>query len=96
MTDLYLSPAEAATTWACPLARTFAKTDTGMCKGPSCAAWVPVKRQTDEVWRTAVKAEADRTGEKAPYAKAARAVVDDPEGHGLPLWDKGHCGLRGA
>ncbi|GIT90119.1 hypothetical protein JANAI61_05770 [Jannaschia sp. AI_61] len=95
MTDRILSQEDAAKTWLCPLARTFGTQPLSQyCRGAACAVWRSAPRPTDDAWRAAVKAVADQNREKPPFAKAARAVADDPEGHGLGPWDKGSCGLR--
>lgn len=90
-------PAESAAETLCPLARTFAlpKAEKG-CHGPSCALWRWEKITTAHpAWKAAVQRVAAETGEKVPYAKAAAAVADNLEAHGL-VPTRGYCGAGGA
>lgn len=91
-----LKPSEAATQWLCPLARTFSdKEAVAHCRGDSCAVWRWEKITTAHpAWRDAVKAEAEKIGEKVPYAKVAKIVADDLERFGLTA-ERGFCGLGG-
>lgn len=91
-----LTPAEAADKWLCPLARTFALREAmSGCQGEICALWRWEKITTAHpAWRDAVKAEAEKIGEKVPYAKAAKIVADDLERFGLTA-ERGFCGLGG-
>lgn len=87
---------EQAAEWLCPLARTFAASPSVKgCQGASCALWrwEPVST-SNPLWRAAVKAEAEKTGEKAPFPKAARVVADDLEAFGIKV-ERGYCGMGG-
>lgn len=92
-----LTPTEAAQEWLCPLSRTFATTPAAThCRGASCALWRWEKVTTAHpLWKGAVKAEAEKTGEKPPYPKAARTVADDLEAFGMTV-ERGYCGMGGA
>ncbi len=91
-----LKKPETASEMLCPLARTFGVELQAGCRGPSCSVWrEKPPLVTDRGWKNAVKEEAARTGEKSPYAKAARAVADDPAGFGLEV-GFGYCGLGGG
>lgn len=87
---------ETASTKACPLARTFGQAPAHAgCRGSACAVWrwEPVTT-ANPAWMKAVRAEAERTSERAPFQKAARAVADDPAAFGL-VPTRGYCGLGG-
>ena len=81
------SPEHAMANWPCPLARTFAKTHEN-CIADACPLW---RWSTGAAWRDAVVREANRIGDKAPFAKASAAVALDPKEHGC----HGRCGLGG-
>ena len=88
---------EEAGTKLCPLARTFGSaTADPHCRGDECMAWrwAPLLAGTPE-HRTAIRKLAEETGEKPPYPKAARAVAEDPEAHGITA-NRGYCGVGGA
>jgi hypothetical protein len=89
------TPTEAAAL-LCPLARTFAASPAVEgCRGPACAAWRwETVTTAHPLWREAVRAEAEKTGEKVPFAKAARLVADNAVEFGL-VPTKGFCGLAG-
>lgn len=80
----------------CPFARTFSATPAFQyCRGTECAIWRWEKFTTAHpMWRDAVRAEAEKLGEKPPFAKAARIVADDPAAFGL-VPNKGYCGAGG-
>lgn len=87
---------EEAGTKLCPLARTFGTTPADAhCRGDDCMAWrwAPLLAGTPE-WRKALRALAEATGEKPPYAKAALAIAEDPEAHGIQT-NLGYCGAGG-
>lgn len=87
---------ETADAVMCPFARTFsASVAKPGCRGPLCALWRWEKIMAGHpVWRAAVQNEGKRLGEGPPFAKAARAVADNPEAFGLtPV--KGFCGAGG-
>lgn len=75
--------------WRCPIARIRADVGDGHCHGAACPLW---RWSTAGVWKDAVQAEAQRLGEKAPFARAAASVAADPAGFGC----LGYCGLGGA
>ncbi len=77
----------------CPFARTFAASPavTG-CRGADCMLWRWENVTTAHpAWKAAVLAEAENTGEKTPFAKAARHVADNAEALGL-VPTRGYCG----
>ena len=79
---------DAKNDWLCPM-------DSERCLADNCPMWRWRERQTtDAGWLDAVRAEADRTGEKAPFAKAARVVANAPEAHGMGP-RTGFCGMAG-
>ena len=80
----------------CPLSRTFgAKDAVKGCRGPECMPWRWQEIMAGHPrWKAAVHTEAEKTGEKAPFAKAARVVADNPKAHGL-VPEKGFCGIGG-
>lgn len=90
-------PHSSAGSMYCPFARTFAvKEAKEGCRGVACALWRFEKINAGHpLWKKAIAAEVAKTGEKAPYSKAARAIADDPEAHGL-VSDRGYCGAGGA
>lgn len=81
----------------CPVARTFAsKVAYEGCQGPACMAWRWEKVMAGSArWKAAIRAEAERTGERQPYPKAAQALAEDPAAHGL-VADRGFCGMGGT
>jgi hypothetical protein len=87
---------EQAAQLLCPTARTFAVSPAqDGCRGPACAAWRWVHTTTSNpLWTAAVRGVAEATGEKPPYAKAARAVADDMPAFGMAP-TRGFCGLGG-
>jgi|GEM_PF-5700440 len=87
---------EQAKEWLCPVSRTFGVAKAiPHCQGPSCAAWRWEKITTAHpLYRDAVRKAAEEIDDKPPYAKAARIVADDLEGHGLTV-ERGYCGLGG-
>lgn len=89
------TPEEAAKL-LCPFARTFATSPAVPgCRGPECAMWRWEKMTTESPrWRSAVWAEAEKIGERAPYPKASKAVALNPESFGLVV-DRGFCGAGG-
>lgn len=91
----YRTPEEAAQGF-CPLARTFGVPDTSKgCRGPSCLVWRWEEITTAHpLWRDAVKAEAERIGDKVPYSKAAANVAADKAKFGM-IPTRGYCGLGG-
>ena len=82
------TPQDAKALWICPLRGQ-------RCIADDCPMWRWRERQvSDAGWSEAVRAEAERTGEKAPYAKAARVVANAPEAHGMGP-RTGYCGMGG-
>ena len=66
------------------------------CIASDCMAWRWTPLKVTPEYLDAVRALAEATAEKAPFAKAARAVADKPEAHGLPSTPfRGYCGLAG-
>ena len=66
------------------------------CIASNCMVWRWVPLTITPEYLDAVRALAEATAEKAPFAKAARAVADKPEAHGLPSKPfRGFCGLAG-
>ena len=66
------------------------------CIASDCMAWRWVPLKVTPEYLDAVRALAEETAEKAPFAKAARAIADKPEAHGLPSEPFcGGCGLAG-
>ena len=90
-----IAPSEAQSI-LCPLARTFAVSSAQAgCRGPSCACWRWEKITTSHPrWKAAMQDEIARTGEKAPFPKAARAVADNQIALGL-VPEVGYCGVGG-
>lgn len=93
------TPAEAKSL-LCPFARTFIQAgptslaDAG-CKGPACALWRWETITTKHpLWADAVKAEAEKIDEKAPFPKASKIVADNLEAYNL-VPKTGHCGAGG-
>lgn len=104
MTDLYLTPEQAAEKWLCPAARVFGEqTVQKMCRGPECAAWR---------WRTGLAADPDfqsaiqremavlaqEAGKEHAvgfHKKAVARVMSNPEGFGIKR-ERGYCGLGGV
>ena len=91
----YRTPEEAAET-LCPFARVFALPQASKgCHGPSCALWRWEEITTAHpLWRDAVKAEAERIGDKVPYPKASANVAADKAKFGLAP-TRGYCGAGG-
>lgn len=77
----------------CPFARTFAASPAvTWCRGEVCMLWRwEAVTTAHPLWRAAVLAEAEKTGEKSPYPKAARHVADNAETLGL-VATRGYCG----
>lgn len=87
----HATPDAARAEWKCPLT-SFSKP----CGADTCSVWRWHERQTtDAGWFDAVRAEAERTGEKSSFAKAARVVANAPEAHGMGP-RTGYCGLGGS
>jgi hypothetical protein len=97
------TPEDAAKRWECPVARTFGKTDTPMCRGPRCAAWrfLPLLASDPSIVSAVqreMQAIADEQGEKKPAAtyhkKAVERVMRDPSAYAIPSHhERGFCGL---
>ncbi len=87
---------EAAAEKVCPIARLFPSAHVeANCRAAACMMWRWEPLSTaDPAWRAAVRSIADEAGEKAPFPKAARAVAENPEAHGLSA-QTGFCGLAG-
>jgi hypothetical protein len=98
-----LTPEDAAKTWECPVARTFAD-PSKMCRGPKCAAWRFLPLMADDpAFKSAVAREIEEmhkaTGKgKAALHKAAVArVAADPSLYSIPgHHERGYCGLGGG
>ena len=85
----------------------FAKFNTGIaperihdggfrCIASDCMAWRWVPLKVTPEYLDAVRTVAEETGEKPPFAKAARTVADGPGKLGLPSKPfRGFCGLAG-
>lgn len=86
-----MTPEEARKSRLCPNAALIgtAKTASPFCHGIICGAW---RWANNQAFRDAVKREAERNGEKAPFSKSSATVTAKPVTFNL----EGYCGLGGA
>lgn len=87
---------EEASQMPCPVARIFGDTPINAhCRASGCILWrwKPIMAG-HPLWVKAVRAEAEKLGEKSPFKDASRIVADDPAAFGLTPTE-GWCGLGG-
>lgn len=66
------------------------------CQGPMCMAWRWVPLMMSESVIAAIRKRGLETGDRAPFAKSARYVLENCEEFGLPSKPfEGYCGLGG-
>jgi len=94
-TTHFITPEQAKDSFKCPIARCMSTKEGANCEAADCILWrwVPLSTK-DPKWRSAIVAIASETGEKAPFAKAAKEVSNNPQKYGMKL-SKGYCGLGG-
>lgn len=99
-----MTPAEAAKKLECPVARTFGKTDTAMCRGDRCAVWRFLPMDMDDApIKSAIQREmqaiADERGKQVSpifHKEAVKRVMADPSAYAIPAHhERGFCGLGG-
>lgn len=87
---------EEAEAFVCPIARTFGdKPVIEKCRSTACILWRWEEIMAgDARWKKAIATVVAETGEKPPFAKAAKSVAADPVAHDL-VSTHGWCGLGG-